>query len=129
MIDKYLGDGVLSLFTDVGAAINVANALHDVSEQVSRDYRVERRCGFPFQVGVGIHSGDVVLGTVGSSERMDVTIISDAANTASRVESYTRQYDAPTLITEASRQRLSADEHMTRFVGNHTNVFENYRNL
>ncbi|MCA1843396.1 MAG: adenylate/guanylate cyclase domain-containing protein, partial [Actinobacteria bacterium] len=68
------------------------------------------------EVGVGINSGSAVVGTIGGGGRLDFTVIGDAVNTASRVESATRQTGDDLLITEATRSLLSSplDEWLSR---------------
>ena len=60
----------------------------------------------PFEIGIGVNWGEMMLGTIGATGRMEGTVISDAVNTASRVESLTKIYGTPLLITEAVYNRL-----------------------
>ncbi len=105
-IDKYLGDGILALFSrspddGVAAAIGMIEALGEYNEHRSRS-------GYaPIDIGIGIHIGPVMLGTVGGEERMEGTAVGDAVNLASRIESLTRKYGARILISDSVRARLA----------------------
>lgn len=104
-IDKYIGDGLMALFPEkaedaLQAALDIQRAIQTFNEeQVLR--------GRPaIAVGAGIHTGRLMLGTVGEQERMDGTVISDAVNLASRIEGLTKTYGASIVISEESLVRL-----------------------
>ncbi|MGQ4647775.1 response regulator [Lyngbya aestuarii] len=115
-IDKYMGDGIMALFGGVAddavkAAITMLNRL--------RHYNQNRaNCGYPpIQVGIGINTGCLMLGTVGGKNRMDSTVISDAVNLASRLERLTKQYGVSLLISHLTLARLQTpEEYSFRFI-------------
>ncbi len=99
IIDKYMGDAIMALFLQ-GAddAVSGAIAMLEKLEQYN-DGR--KRAGYaPIQVGVGLNTGLVIIGTVGGPNRMDSTVIGDAVNLASRIEEATKTYHAPLLISQ-----------------------------
>jgi class 3 adenylate cyclase len=105
-IDKTLGDGIMALFhtgsdAAVRAALAMVRALGEMNEE-SDD------CTPRLEMGLGIHSGPLTLGTIGAETRLDCTVIGDTANLASRVESMTKYYGATLLITEATKVRLTS---------------------
>ena len=104
-IDKYIGDAIMALFSDfaddaVKAGIAMLNILTDYNEH-------RQSVGYiPIQIGIGINSGSLMLGTVGGKSRMDSTVISDAVNLASRIEGLTKDYGVPLLISQETLERL-----------------------
>ncbi len=98
-IDKYIGDAIMALFSE--GADNAVKAgiamLHTLAEY--NQHRVSMG-DVPIQIGVGINTGSLMLGTVGGRNRMDGTVIGDAVNLAARIESLTKNYEVPLLITQ-----------------------------
>ncbi|MEG3844496.1 ATP-binding protein, partial [Microcoleus sp. herbarium14] len=88
-IDKYIGDAVMALFPTfpedgVRAAIDMQQEVNFFNEQR------EKNGLFPIKIGVGLHAGNLMLGTIGERERMESTVIADAVNLASRLEGLTK---------------------------------------
>jgi len=99
------GDAVLGLFSGsaddaVGAAISAQRSLARLNEARAR---VGER---PVQTGMAVHSGPLLLGTVGGEERLQCDVVGDAVNAASRIESMTKLYGARLLISGVTRERL-----------------------
>ncbi len=113
MITKFIGDGILAVYNapvDVrdhaDAALRSALEIHTQMGDLNRrwgDWLAAR-----LNVGVGIHSGVVFSGNVGSALRLEYTIIGDPVNVAARVEDLTKEFSARILITAATRARLAA---------------------
>jgi class 3 adenylate cyclase len=99
MIDKYLGDGIMALFPEnVDDSIESSIAIHKSLKEYNRN---KEQSIYPdVNVGIGIHYGPVMVGTVGEHERMDGTVISDTVNLASRIESLSKFYGSKIIISE-----------------------------
>ncbi|GAB4187507.1 MAG: hypothetical protein Fur006_27430 [Coleofasciculaceae cyanobacterium] len=105
-IDKYIGDAIMALFSGtadnaVKAGISMLHRLAEYNQQRIKSSYV------PIQIGIGINTGSLMLGTVGGHNRMDGTVISDAVNLASRVESLTKNYGISLLITHQTFLQLN----------------------
>jgi class 3 adenylate cyclase/GAF domain-containing protein len=111
-IDKYIGDAIMALFS--GEADNAIKAGIAMLERLKISNQDRINSGEqPIQNGIGINTGSLMLGTVGGQNRMDGTVISDAVNLASRVESLTKNYGVSLLITEQTYSRLSNPNNYT----------------
>ncbi|OCR02380.1 guanylate cyclase [Oscillatoriales cyanobacterium USR001] len=97
-IDKYIGDAIMALFPE-SANDAVAGAIA-MQKQVNIYNEERKQLGYlPISIGVGLHTGSLMLGTIGSQERMESTVIADAVNLASRLEGLTKLYGAGILIS------------------------------
>jgi len=104
-IDKYIGDGIMALFLNADDAVKAAIAM---SKQLTLYNQTRGRPGRPIiKIGIGINTGSLMLGTIGSQNRMDTTVISDAVNLASRIEDLTKIYGATLLISEPTCHKLA----------------------
>lgn len=98
-IDKYMGDAVMALFPHrPDDALLAAVALRQRMAAYNRE-RQER--GYAkIDIGVGINSGELILGTLGSPSRIDTTVIGNTVNVASRLEKLTKEYGVPIILPE-----------------------------
>lgn len=116
-IDKYLGDGVMALFPEKPEdALRTAMDIHRELALFNQDRVGQGREAI--RVGIGVHTGMAMLGTVGEEERMDGTVISDAVNLAARLEGLSKMYGASTIVSKDTMYRM-ADPHAFayRFAG------------
>ena len=99
IIDKYMGDAILALFTQ-SADDAVAGSIA-MLEKLNHYNAGRARAGYvPTQIGIGLNTGMVMIGTVGGTNRMDSTVIGDVVNLTSRIEDATKIYRAPLLISQ-----------------------------
>ncbi|MFW5710753.1 MAG: adenylate/guanylate cyclase domain-containing protein [Spirochaetota bacterium] len=116
-VDKYMGDGIMALFPD-RAEDAVEAAIHLREELVRYNHDRGKMDYQPINFGVGLHTGDLMLGTIGENRRMDGTVISDAVNLASRIEALTKKLAIGIAVSEATYACLaSPDSYEIRYVG------------
>lgn len=97
-IDKYIGDEIMALFS--GGADDAVKAGIAMLHTLAKYNQHRANFGYvPIQIGIGINTGSLMLGTVGGASRMDSTVISDAVNLASRLERLTKNYGVSLLIS------------------------------
>lgn len=94
-VNKFIGDGILAVFSGDDHA---RRAVECATELVSAPGR--------FQTGAGIHSGIVVVGNVGSADKMEYTVLGDTVNLASRLESLNKEHKTRLLMSETTQQLL-----------------------
>jgi class 3 adenylate cyclase len=105
-INHYLGDAFVALFPQgadnaIVAAMGMSRALAGLNaKRMARGDRALR-------IGIGINSGELMLGAIGGEQRLDGNVIGDAVNLASRVEGLTKLYGAKCVVTDATVSRLS----------------------
>jgi class 3 adenylate cyclase len=114
-LDKYLGDGCMAYFgapiaqpDHAERAVRCALAMQERLAAMNRERERVTPGVAELRMGVGVHSGTVVLGDVGSPRRRDFTAIGDAVNVAARFEQATKALAVPILVSEATRSRISA---------------------
>lgn len=117
-IDKFIGDAIMALFDHPNGdlsdkALDSVQAALDLQKALRLYNHHRAKSGYaPVKNGVGLHLGPVVLGTVGSDDRMDTTVIGDAVNVAQRIESLTNYFGCDIL---ASRSLVEAASQSTIF--------------
>lgn len=116
-VNQYLGDGIMAIFPNTPA-----NALRSAIEmqQVIRRYNQERisegRRGI--KVGMGLHTGSLIMGITGDENRLDATTISDSVNSAARIENLTKYYGTSILLSEVSLKKIkNPNEFHFRYLG------------
>ncbi len=119
VLDKYIGDAIMAFWgaplpvvhqADIAAdaAIEMLVALENLQEQFSRK-------GFPpCDIGVGLNTGLMSVGNMGSQERFCYTVMGDAVNLGSRLESLTKEYGVKIIVSEFTVDRFEKKHHLVR---------------
>jgi len=108
-IDKYIGDAIMALFPNSpDDAIKAAIAMQ---REVSQYNLRRQKQGFvPLKIGISLHTGSLMLGTIGEAERMEGTVISDTVNQAARMEGLTKRYEASIVVSARTMSQLKKPE-------------------
>jgi adenylate cyclase len=117
VIDKFIGDAIMALY-DRPELLNQDEARDAVKSAIAMQNALmahnqhQQNCGYPaISTGIGIHSGKAVIGTVGSIDRMDSTVLGDVVNVASRLESLTKYYKTGIIISSDTWRLLLPENH------------------
>ncbi|MCK5876949.1 MAG: Cache 3/Cache 2 fusion domain-containing protein, partial [Candidatus Marithrix sp.] len=106
VIDKYIGDAIMALFP-TNADDAVASSVAMLKKLQQYNITLQNKGQDAIKVGIGLHTGKLMLGTIGGLTRMEGTVISDAVNLASRIEGMNKQYGASLLISEVTYTNLT----------------------
>lgn len=112
-VDKYIGDAIMALFSDHSERAekqnfnSADNALQSAIDMVRFVHSLNDGNGVGADLGIGVNTGPLILGTVGSERRIDTTVVGDTVNLASRVQSLTSFYKTKILVTHHSFLRLN----------------------
>jgi adenylate cyclase len=120
-VDKYIGDCVMAIwnapFDDPHHAANAVRTALDFQERtLAVSAKWEEKLGGKIRNGVGINTGEAVVGTMGSRQRLEYTAIGDTVNLAARLESITKDYNAAIIISESTHEYIKG-QFMTRELG------------
>jgi class 3 adenylate cyclase len=116
-INHYHGDGFIALFTrDAGDALNASIQILQAMDGFNQE-RVQNGA-IPIKLGIGVHTGSVMMGIIGDGERQDANVISDAVNTASRLEGMTKTFGSTIILSEQTLEKIEdGSQYQTRFIG------------
>ncbi len=117
-LDKFMGDGIMAMWNAFGTqplhrdlALRAAVAMLERVEELN--HRWEREPGrTPLRIGIGVHTGEAIVGNVGSQERTQFTAIGDTVNAAARIETATKEFGVPLVVSEATVAGLKGEYHL-----------------
>ncbi|HVI51418.1 MAG TPA: adenylate/guanylate cyclase domain-containing protein [Candidatus Sulfotelmatobacter sp.] len=115
-IDKYMGDCIMAFWNAplddpehaanaCAAALKMKQDLEPLNARLEEQARTENRRHVPINIGIGLNSGDVVVGNMGSDQRFDYSVLGDNVNLASRLEGQSKPYGVTVVIGENTYQR------------------------
>ena len=111
-VDKFIGDAIMALFgapvsyeDNARRAVAAAYEMREALETVALEDLVMPD-GMKFNIGIGIHYGDVIVGSIGSNDKTDYSVIGDNVNLASRMEGLTKTYGSMILVTDAVKNDI-----------------------
>jgi len=117
-INQYLGDSIMAIFPDnpldaLEAAVKMQRAVYELNQERSNEGLS------PIKAGIGMHTGSLIMGITGDEHRLDAATISDTVNTAARIESLTKHYKSPLLLSGETFQHIIELNHFQiRQLGN-----------
>ena len=112
VLDKYIGDAVMAFWNaPLDQTDHATRAVRTALKMRTRLQEMNDRGAFPdgivLRVGIGVNTGDMVVGNIGGERRYDYTVIGDSVNLASRVEGLNKEYTTEVIITAATKQALA----------------------
>jgi len=117
-INQYLGDSIMAIFPEspgdaLHAAVGMQKAVYELNKE-------RKETGLPsIRAGIGMHTGSLIMGITGDEFRLDAATISDTVNTAARIESLTKYYKSPLLLSDHTLQYLNGQNNFNfRHLGN-----------
>lgn len=119
IINKFLGDGFMAVFgaplSDGRDCLNALEAAQEILARLKQE--VEAGTILPTTVGIGLHAGEAVTGSIGSALRREYTVIGDVVNLAARIEKLNKQFDSQLLISEIVWQAVTDDHRQAQPMG------------
>jgi adenylate cyclase len=113
-VDKYEGDAIIAFFGEpiphkdhALRAANAAMEMRSALKQLNQQWKSHGIFNQDLEMGIGLNTGDVFVGLIGSEQRINYTVIGDTANLAARLQDQTKELGFPILISESTNSRIS----------------------
>lgn len=108
VVDKYIGDAIMAFWgAPLDNAVHATDACLSAVLMMKRLKEFNRQSKTPLNIGIGLNTGDVVVGNMGSRKRFNYTVMGDEVNLASRLESLTKYYRVNILVTESTKRKAT----------------------
>jgi class 3 adenylate cyclase len=108
VLDKYIGDGLLAFFEGPDHAARALRAGRQMLASLA-EFNASRPDRPPLRIGVAIHTGETLLGTVGAGTRRDYTVIGDVVNVTARLEELNKHFGSSLIVSAAALERAAAE--------------------
>ncbi len=112
-VDKFIGDSIMALYgvplryeDHAARAVRTAVEMHKQTEALTSHWFA--RSGEPLRIGVGVNTGEAVVGSMGSAQRLEFTAIGDTVNLASRLEGVARDFDVAIVISQETQKEIGS---------------------
>ncbi|OQA81650.1 MAG: Adenylate cyclase 1 [bacterium ADurb.Bin243] len=112
VINKFIGDAVMAIYSPhLGSENHVADAVKSAvgMREKLKEFNSSKKYGFEVRFGVGIHTGILVAGNIGTKSRLEYTVIGDTVNVASRIETENKSFGSDILVSESVIENLDND--------------------
>ena len=123
-VDKFMGDAIMALFgapvsyeDNCRRAVKAAQEMRETLKTIELEDLILPE-GMKFNIGIGIHYGDVIVGSIGSADKTDYSVIGDNVNLASRIEGLTKTYGTMILVSEAVKNDIKEEQFIYRHLDN-----------
>lgn len=115
-INQYLGDAIMAIFPgNASDALSAAIEMQQEVEDLNRERLLSGQA--IIRIGIGMHTGPLIMGITGDEDRMDATTISDTVNTASRLEGLTKHYRTRILLSDTCLVQIEKEKFDLRYLG------------
>ena len=123
-VDKFMGDAIMAIFgapvsyeDNARRALAAAYEMRETIDKIPLDDLILPQ-GMKFKAGIGIHYGDVIVGSIGSADKTDYSVIGDNVNLGSRIEGLTKTYGTMILVSGAVKDQIKSNEFVYRHLDN-----------
>ena len=123
-VDKFMGDAIMALFgapvsyeDNCRRAVAAAQEMRETLKTIELEDLILPE-EMKFDIGIGIHYGDVIVGSIGSADKTDYSVIGDNVNLASRLEGLTKTYGTMILVSQAVKDDIKEDQFIYRHLDN-----------
>ena len=123
-VDKFMGDAIMAIFgapvsyeDNAYRAVSAAYEMRETVDKIPLDDLILPP-GMKFSAGIGIHYGDVIVGSIGSADKTDYSVIGDNVNLGSRIEGLTKTYGTMLLVSGAVKEQIASDDFIFRHLDN-----------